>query len=163
MNGIESGETFRSGRCEERAIGTGEGDLQPAVMQKQGAREVESVGASERVAFAKAGHKSEDLGAGRHLGELLPILAEMKLELLDLGGQQKAFPAAASKSSVDLGEREMGSCNRVALRCNLAHSIRSRFGEIEFDEDAGVDEKNQRRSSRTISEASLPRFGSNGP
>jgi len=42
---------------------------------------------------------------------------------------------------------------------SLAHPFGGRLGNIEFDESAGVEEKDQRRSSLTISEASLQPAG----
>jgi hypothetical protein len=107
LNRVEGGESFRGGRLEEMAVRAGKGDLQPFLAQEQGACEVESVGASERMTVAESGYESEDLGADRNLRERLPILCKAKPELLKLRGEKESFPSTASKSSMELGEREV--------------------------------------------------------
>jgi hypothetical protein len=88
------------------AVRAGEGDLQSFLNQEQGTREVDSVGASERVAVAESRYESEDLGSNRHLRELLPILCEAPPELLKLGGEKEPFPFTAGKGGMDFGKRQ---------------------------------------------------------
>jgi hypothetical protein len=51
---------------------------------------------------------------------------------------------------------------RLLARDSLAHSLRAWLGDVDLDQSAGAEKENQRRSSLTISEASLPRFGMAG-
>lgn len=110
--------------------------------------------------LAELGYESEDLGTDRDLQETVPILREAKQELLKLRGKQERLPTSASKGSVDLGEREHRGAGPNLLRRRLAHSLGAGFRDVELDQNAGIDEQDQRRSSSTISDASLPWFGS---
>lgn len=65
-------------------VGAGEGDLKSLLMQEQGACELESVGASERMTIAQPGDEGEELGSDRYLQEPFPIISEAKPELLKL-------------------------------------------------------------------------------
>ncbi len=94
---------------------------------------MESVGASERMALAEPGYKSEELGSDRYLHKLFPIVSEAKPKLLKLGGEQEPFPPTASKGGVDLGECKTRGGDRVPLRCRLAHSLGPGLRYIKLD------------------------------
>ena len=144
-------------------VGTGKSDIESFLAQEQGARELESVGAAEGIALAESRYESKDLSSDRYLCKLLPISCEANPELFKLRVEQEPFPATASQGCVDLCGREARGGDRIPFRRCLAHLLGTRLRDIEFDQGAGIDEKDQRRSSRIISEANLPRFGKAGP
>lgn len=76
---------------------------------------------------------------------------------------QKLFSPSACERRVDFGKRQDRGCQRFPFRHSRAHTVRARLGDVELEQSAGVEEENQRRSSLTISEASLPRLGKEGP
>src|SRR4051794_913700 len=114
------------------------------------------------MSLTKPGHKPEHGVSDRHLSELFPVFAEAAPDLLQLGGQQKLLPSPASEGSVHFSKGQDRGSLRFVARDGVAHSLRARLGNVDLDQSAGVKKENQRRSSLTISEASLPRFGKAG-
>ena len=160
---VQGGKSFGDRRSQKMAVGASEEDLQSFLVQKQSAREMDGIGAPERMARAEPGHQLEHRSSDRYLLELLPIVGEVQQELLKLGARHKLFSSSASERRVNFGEGQDRNSHRPSLPGSLAHSLRARLSDIEFDQRAGVEKKDQRRSSLIISEASLPRFGTVAP
>jgi len=121
------------------------------------------IGAPERMATTESGNEIEHRCPDRHLREIFPIVGEVDPEPFELGGLEKLFPSSASKCSVDLGERQDRDSLRPLSAGGLSHPLRARLGDVDLDQSAGIEKEDQRRSSLTISEASLPRFGTAEP
>jgi hypothetical protein len=93
------------------------------------------------------------------------MLGEMRQEMSWAASTVRPVALQASAEGREVGEAlgppSSGSGSRAAWRTSAA-SRRARLGNVDLDQSAGIQKENQRRSSLTISEASLPRFGKAG-
>ncbi len=105
------------------AVGAREADLQPFLVQEQGARKMNRISAPEGMVLAEPGHKLEHCRSHWNLLELFPIVGEALPELLKLGVHQKLFSSSASERRVDFGKGQHRNSHGLSLPRGLAHSL----------------------------------------
>ncbi|HEV7509186.1 MAG TPA: hypothetical protein VGS07_30195 [Thermoanaerobaculia bacterium] len=105
------------------AVGASEANLQPFLVQKQRAREMDSIGPPEGMVLAEIRHELEHCGSDRYLLELVPVFGETQPELLKLGVHQKLFSSSARESRVDFSEGQNRNSHGLPLSRSFAHSL----------------------------------------